>query len=157
MVLLLVKVKMKKQFSKKIKPKSGWSIFRKPDVPNAPTKPMKTISERKKICTKYDSVELSELKLPAGLTINNIYIDTHYSEANCEVIIDFYILENVLNPNFDNLMKFYEIDLKKYNENKSKHKEELKQWKLWVEQEKADALACDLERAQNLLKKHGKL
>jgi hypothetical protein len=155
--------------TKPIKAKKGWTIFMAPQAPVPPIAPLEFLSDIINILVKknmnYGNIKLSELELPAmtnGMSLSDVEInvETEFPYHKDEVggtTLTFYLSKLISNPNYHAQYTRYSVAMKKYELELSRHKQNLKQWKVWKKQEEQDQLETQLKRAKNFLKKNGRL
>lgn len=151
-----------------IKKRPGWSQHSKPWAPMAPRKPEKEHKncDYRTIDSFSDnsSFRLGDMTLPAGVKLEDIIVtyDDEYDYADGgkgSCTVTFSVETETVTPNahYESQLKKYEKDYEKYKEEKKSHKQEVEDWKSWVKQEEVNYLKRQIEHAQELLKKHGKL
>lgn len=93
-------------------------------------------------------LKLSDIQFPKDIKIENLYLrlEQHYSDSNIEVSLVQEKKEIIKNKKFHKEMEVYEKKLAKYQEDMKKFQS--------IEQTN---LEKQLQEAQELLKKHGKL
>jgi hypothetical protein len=143
-----------------IKRRPRWVTFTKPRGPSAPWKPQEEWVSQKFIefaVADGDQTRLGDLVLPEGVQLCDVVVEGDgYQEGNC---VRFGTLKEVRGtyPDFKSQMKKYEKARAKWDAECAAYAEEVKEWELWVEQEKRRTLNMQLKQARNLLRKHGKL
>ena len=154
----------------KIKPRKGWSVYSAPRLPSKPKEPKKTYIEYGKqeigsvaLCEGDDnSYAKLQVPIPEGVNPDDVVFilrKDYYDSDDIEYTLKFYNKSprEVENPHYEREMKNYKKALEKYEVDKATHKEELKVWKEWAEQEKNKDLQRNLKWAEDLLRKHGKV
>jgi hypothetical protein len=151
-----------------IKKRPGWNNYSKPFAPMAPRKPEKEnkSSDYRLINSFSDdsSYRLGDMTLPTGVKLEDVVV-TYDDEPDYEggasggCTVRFSVETETVTPNahYESQLKKYEKDYEKYKEEKKSHKKEVEEWKAWVKQEEIKYLKHQIENAQALLKKHGKL
>lgn len=150
-----------------IKRHAGWSEFSAPFGPSAPQKPEK---EYKDICYKdittigkYETIKLSDLQLPNGVKLEDVSVmivdfsDPGDDDVSFRATFNITTETVVTNTRYAQQLKKYELDHATYQELKRLHNEEIKEWKLWTKQEKDLRLKRQLDNAEKLLRKNGRL
>lgn len=149
----------------KIKKKSHWSRFLKPLAPIKPREPNKEMSVYKTeiICSDMltfgTEYSLLNLNIPDGVDFKDITFVINKSgcdDYDCELNLLTKEVITTPNPAYELEYKLYKKSLIEYEERKKNYKEELSQWTLWKKQEEDALLQKKLQKAENLLKKHGK-
>lgn len=146
---------------KKIKPRKFWSVYSKPIAPYKPTPPNKTIViEENDIISAakislYESISLNDLNIPVGVDFSTLsLVLVEYDEQYSLQLSTTRVVEQE-NSNYQQMMNEYNQKIKNYNIEKKLYKQELAEWKIWSQQEKAKIEAKNIEKAQKLLAKHG--
>jgi hypothetical protein len=147
-----------------IKKRSGWVITQQPHAPRGqPIKPKKERVKRKFVSlwsTTATEFPLDELlsNLP-GAVSEGIEVQVYFTSdgEDYSTSIGRYEDEVVINKNFEKRLKKWEVVNEKWKAENLSYVEELKEWKLWVKQENELALKKQLDAAEALLKKHGKV
>ena len=164
---------MKKTKFKKAKDRH-WSMHSKPTFWHAtPKKPTKTL-EKDTRDVLYSTtmhcegrLNLSDVELPEGASWNDVEItvevsngstcDYGYEGASADVEVVLVHKATEENVNYEKLLKFYEEELVEYKIAKAAHRQEVKEWTLWVEAEKKRQLQEQLDSAEELLRLHGRI
>lgn len=149
---------------KTIKVRKGWSKYSKPTHPFKPNKPSKIIkTEDNKVINTITifngtPISLEDLQIPECVDFSSLTLEIQldYNSEFHLVLRSIYPYEYE-DPLYLEKLKEYESKLVKYNLAKEQFKEELKEWKAWVLQEKDKDTQKRIENAEKLLKKHGKI
>jgi hypothetical protein len=144
-----------------IKKRPNWSEYSKPYLPSAPIPPPKTltnvVSDTELLeIGNYSLCELSSLGLPSGKTLADVIVSVearHGYDNDIEVECKFFVREarTTDNPHYESAMKKYEKALADYKLKKAAFKDEIKEWKLWVAQQKEDRMLKQIEHAKKIL------
>ena len=152
-----------------IKKRKNWSPYHSPGLRMKPIEALKEITETKTAMPFYqsssrDCIRLGEITLPDELKFEDIIISVNHSHTGydgdeCEVELEFSDARTISypNPDYDKQMNRYLVDLEKWKQEKKDHETEVKEWKFWVKQEKDAELQRQLDHAEDLLKKHGRI
>lgn len=147
-----------------------WSIYNEPkfykSAPQMPRKTIENISCIDHATLTFDRdgevFKLSDLTLLNDKTLPDVSmrasIDYIY-EDDPEITIRFFTQEATLiaNVNYDKEMAKYKRDYAKYKEEKEQHKKDLEEYSVWKKEQEGITLANQLKKAEELLRKHGKI
>lgn len=142
-----------------IEKRHGWSLHVPPSPPPRPQPPReKTITyTRKWVHTAYESCYVGDIKIPEGYSYADLYVETcqNYGDLSME----FYIINRAEsdNPTYQHELKRWEENHSKWAAEDKEYHEELKQWTLWKQQQQSMELEKDLKKAEELLRRHGRL
>lgn len=92
----------------------------------------------------------------ADVDVTYEQVDRFGDENNC-LIFTTRGESTVPNPHYAQDIESYNKSIEKWKLDKEKHKEELKLFKEWEKKEKEARLQARIEKAEKLLKQHGKL
>jgi hypothetical protein len=140
-----------------IKKKNTWHNDTPPAMPYAPERPTESwIREVIEDVWSGDRVKLSDVKLPDGVKLDDLVIESRGDEGSCASIGVVRIVETK-NTYFEHEMKCYEKKLLKHEAKMVKWKDDVEQWKQWKNENDESRLEARLSAAEALLKKHGRL
>lgn len=140
----------------KPKKRQFWSLSIKPFVPSPPSKPQKTVTEKKYIEVAFYRdpwyFPLSAIELPSNVTLNELVFKADADD------ITFYRVETSVrdNEHYEQQLERYKINYANYLVAKEEHKEELTAWEVWADEERKKREQKEIARAEKILKKYGK-
>lgn len=147
--------------------KKGWHRFSMPFGPAAPFKPQPELPQNPvTVYTENSSCEtrfnLSDVDLPPNVKLEDcyvdFYVDTGYDNDVTSTVRVMYVpREKLPNPKYEELLTRYKEQHAAYLIEYRKHKEEVKQWKNWCQQEDRSDEESRVKAAEALLRKHGRL
>jgi len=148
---------------KKIKKRPGWIKSLRPFLGSAPKEPQTNVELVTEIelenIGNYSRCDLNSLKLPPGKTLADvsITIDAYGPSDNISAECRFLVTEirTIDNPHYECEMKRYKKEFIDYQIKKTNYENEVKEWKLWVKQEKEEFQLKQIENAKKVLKDAG--
>lgn len=152
-----------------IKKKRGWLRNFPPYLSSAPKTPSRLIKceKKRRLLTKDISshypIKLSELQpTDADVVSDQLYVELVHDYDS--VTGDFFQLDvftydivDQENPDYERELKEYAVCMEAWRQEKARHDIELAKWKAWKKHEDEKDLKNRLDKAEKLLKEHGRL
>lgn len=136
----------------KIVKRKHWNHYSEPSKPRPPIEPKKTFDSTIDIGDGSEVLALKDLKLPDGFTLDDVYVTTRY-ESYC---LYAYVIDKIINKNYDKEFVKYNEDLVKFGEDCKKWDIEIIEYRAWKKEYDANLLLTQIEDAKKFLKKHDK-